>query len=78
MDLAGHPIAVTIVTYKAAPFEFTVHEPDGALVPELEPIRDFTERLKVAEEAVMDSCSYRIGGERFLNRFPANRQVFER
>jgi hypothetical protein len=45
--------------------------PDDALLPELEPAREFIESLKQEKEASLDGWRYRISKERFLNRFPA-------
>jgi hypothetical protein len=49
--------------------------PDDALLPELEPAREFIESLKQEKEASLDGWRYRISKERFLNRFPAQKEV---
>ena len=49
--------------------------PDDALLPELEPAREFIESLKREKEASLEGWRYRISKERFLNRFPAQKEV---
>lgn len=44
--------------------------PDDALVPELEPAREFTEKVKSGEEVTVGAYRYRVR-EKFLKRFPA-------
>ena len=47
--------------------------PDDALLPELEPSKEFIEKLRKEKEAVLDGWHYRISKERFLNRFPTQK-----
>lgn len=47
--------------------------PDDSLLPELEPARQFIEKLKNEKEAVLDGWHYRVGKDRFLNRFPTQK-----
>ncbi len=49
--------------------------PDDALLPELEPAREFIETLRREKEASLEDWRYRISKERFLNRFPAQKEV---
>jgi len=49
--------------------------PNDALLPELEPARGFIESLKREKEAPLEGWRYRISKERFLNRFPAQKEV---
>jgi hypothetical protein len=44
--------------------------PNGSLLPELEPSRQFIERLRNGKE-IIDGLRYRISNEKFLNRFPS-------
>jgi len=47
--------------------------PDDALLPELEPSKEFIEKLRKEKEAILDGWHYRISKERFLNRFPTQK-----
>jgi hypothetical protein len=47
--------------------------PDDALLPELEPSKEFIEKLRKEKEALLDGWHYRISKERFLNRFPTQK-----
>jgi len=47
--------------------------PDDALLPELEPARQFIERLRKEKEVILDGWHYRISKDRFLNRFPTQK-----
>ena len=47
--------------------------PDDALLPELEPARQFIEALRKEKEVILDGWHYRISKERFLNRFPTQK-----
>jgi hypothetical protein len=47
--------------------------PDDALLPELEPSKEFIEKLRKEKEAILDGWHYRISKERFLNRFPTEK-----
>jgi len=47
--------------------------PDDALLPELEPSKEFVEKLRKEKEAILDGWHYRISKERFLNRFPTQK-----
>ncbi len=47
--------------------------PDDALLPELEPLKEFIEKLRKEKEAILDGWHYRISKERFLNRFPTQK-----
>ncbi len=49
--------------------------PDDGLLPELESAREFIESLRQEKEASLDGWRYRISKERFLNRFPAQKEV---
>ena len=49
--------------------------PDDALLPELEAAREFIESLKREKEASLEGWRYRISKERFLNRFPSQKEV---
>lgn len=49
--------------------------PDDALLPELERAREFIESLKREKEAPLEGWRYRISKERFLNRFPSQKEV---
>jgi hypothetical protein len=45
--------------------------PNGSLLPELEPSKQFIERLRNGKEVVIDGWRYRISNKKFLNRFPS-------
>jgi hypothetical protein len=47
--------------------------PDDALLPKLEPSKEFVEKLRKEKEAILDGWHYRISKERFLNRFPTQK-----
>ena len=47
--------------------------PDDSLLPELEPAKQFIERLRSEKEAILDGWHYRISKDRFLNRFPTQK-----
>ena len=47
--------------------------PDDALLPELEPSKEFIEKLRKEKEAILEGWHYRISKERFLNRFPTQK-----
>jgi hypothetical protein len=47
--------------------------PDDSLLPELEPSKQFIEKLRKEKEAILDGWHYRISKERFLNRFPTQK-----
>jgi hypothetical protein len=47
--------------------------PDDSLVPELEPARQFIEKLRNEKEVILEGWNYRISKERFLNRFPTQK-----
>ena len=47
--------------------------PDDALLPELEPSKEFIEKLRKEKEAILDGWHYRISKDRFLNRFPTQK-----
>ena len=47
--------------------------PDDALLPELEPSKEFIEKLRKEKEAILYGWHYRISKERFLNRFPTRK-----
>jgi hypothetical protein len=47
--------------------------PDDALLPELEPVKQFIEMLRKEKEVILDGWLYRISKERFLNRFPTQK-----
>jgi len=47
--------------------------PDDSLIPELEPSKEFIEKLRKEKEAILDGWHYRISKERFLNRFPTQK-----
>ena len=47
--------------------------PDDALLPELEPARQFIDNLRKEKEVILDGWHYRISKERFLNRFPTQK-----
>jgi len=47
--------------------------PDDALLPALEPSKEFIEKLRKEKEAILGSWHYRISKERFLNRFPTQK-----
>lgn len=46
---------------------------DGTLLPDLEPAREFLDRLRTGEDLVVGNYKYRIkGNDKFLKRYPAN------
>ncbi len=47
--------------------------PDDSLLPELEPSKEFIEKLRKEKEAILNGWHYRISKERFLNRFPTQK-----
>jgi hypothetical protein len=47
--------------------------PDDLLLPELEPSKEFIEKLRKEKEAILDGWHYRISKDRFLNRFPTQK-----
>jgi hypothetical protein len=47
--------------------------PDDALLPALEPSKEFIEKLRKEKEAILEGWHYRISKERFLNRFPTQK-----
>ncbi len=50
-----------------------ITDQDGAMLPELEPAREFLERLKSGEDLVVGNYRYRAK-DKFLKRYPVNGQ----
>jgi hypothetical protein len=76
----GSPADTTILgllhwkKFKSSGGEWTLLlGPDDALLPELEPAKQFIEMLRKEKEVILGGWHYRISKERFLNRFPTQK-----